>query len=203
MIAIIDYGLGNLASVKKAFKNLGIESEITQDHSLISESNAIVLPGVGSFRQGMQNLNERGLDSLLTREVIEKKKPFLGICLGMQLIFTKGNEPVECTGLGWIEGEVIKLEDNKQKIPHMGWNSLEIVCKNELIKDEAKGDVYFIHSYHVKPKNKSLITALTHYGESIVASIQEQNIFATQFHPEKSQKSGLSILKFFSNYVKG
>lgn len=204
MIAIIDYGLGNLASVKKALKSLKIDAEITDDHDLIKRSDAIILPGVGSFRQGMVNLKDRNLDKLLTHEVIKKEKPFLGICLGMQLIFTHGTEPVDCLGLGWIEGKVQRFEDKGLRIPHMGWNSLDLKRENTLMNSDCSGDVYFIHSYHVKPLNMGIVVATTNYGEEVVAGIQRNNISATQFHPEKSQAVGLSILQsFYINNVKG
>lgn len=204
MIAIIDYGLGNLASVKKALKSLKIDAEITDDHDLIKRSDAIILPGVGSFRQGMVNLKDRNLDKLLTHEVLKKEKPFLGICLGMQLIFTHGTEPVDCLGLGWIEGKVQRFEDKGLRIPHMGWNSLDLKRENTLMNSDCSGDVYFIHSYHVKPLNMGIVVATTNYGEEVVAGIQRNNISATQFHPEKSQAVGLSILQsFYINNVKG
>lgn len=204
MIAIIDYGLGNLASVKKALKSLKIDAEITDDHDLIKRSDAIILPGVGSFRQGMVNLKDRNLDKLLTHEVIKKEKPFLGICLGMQLVFTHGTEPVDCLGLGWIEGKVQRFEDKGLRIPHMGWNSLDLKRENTLMNSDCSGDVYFIHSYHVKPINRGIVVATTNYGEEVVAGIQKNNISATQFHPEKSQAVGLSILQsFYINNVKG
>lgn len=204
MIAIIDYGLGNLASVKKALKSLKIDAEITDDHDLIKRSDAIILPGVGSFRQGMVNLKDRNLDKLLTHEVLKKEKPFLGICLGMQLVFTHGTEPVDCLGLGWIEGKVQRFEDKGLRIPHMGWNSLDLKRENTLMNSDCSGDVYFIHSYHVKPINRGIVVATTNYGEEVVAGIQKNNISATQFHPEKSQAVGLSILQsFYINNVKG
>lgn len=204
MIAIIDYGLGNLASVKKALKSLKIDAEITDNHDIIKKSNAIILPGVGSFRQGMVNLKDRNLDKLLTHEVLKKEKPFLGICLGMQLIFTHGTEPVDCLGLGWIEGKVQRFEDKGLRIPHMGWNSLDLKRENTLMNSDCSGDVYFIHSYHVKPLNMGIVVATTNYGEEVVAGIQRNNISATQFHPEKSQAVGLSILQsFYINNVKG
>lgn len=196
MVAIIDYGMGNVASVQKALNFLNIKSVITNDHSIIKDSSIILLPGVGSFAQGMENLNLLNLVDLLTEEVVNKKKPFLGICLGMQLIMESGNEPYECKGLGWVEGEVKKIELSKLKIPHMGWNNIKVV-NNKYYNKIENTDFYFIHSYHVKTLNDNDIAATVNYGFEIVASIQKNNIFATQFHPEKSQFAGLSLLKNF------
>lgn len=196
MIAIIDYGMGNVASVQKALNFLNIKSIITNDHDVIRNSSSILLPGVGSFSQGMENLEQRGLVDLLTEEVLTTKKPFLGICLGMQLIFEKGNEPHECKGLGWIEGEVVKFELQNLNVPHMGWNNIE-VKNDKYYKMLPTNDFYFIHSYHAVPTSKKDVSATVHYGFDVVASVQKDNIFATQFHPEKSQTAGLSILKNF------
>jgi glutamine amidotransferase len=196
MVAIIDYGMGNVASVQKALNFLNIKSIITNEHSVIKDSTIILLPGVGSFAQGMENLNERNLVDLLTEEVKIKRKPFLGICLGMQLIMEDGNEPYECKGLGWVEGEVKKFELLDLNIPHMGWNNIQIL-NNKYYNNLENSDFYFIHSFHVKTKNDQDIAATVNYGFDVVASIQKDNIFATQFHPEKSQGAGLSLLKTF------
>jgi glutamine amidotransferase len=194
MVAIIDYGMGNVASVQKALNFLKIENIITSDHNEISASTAILLPGVGSFKQGMANLNERGLVELLTKEVIENKKKFLGICLGMQLIMDQGSEPEVTKGLGWISGEVIKFELENLAIPHMGWNSITNK-NNKYFNDLDQSDFYFVHSYHVVPNDKSTIAATVNYGFEVVASLHNNNIFATQFHPEKSQNAGLELIK--------
>jgi glutamine amidotransferase len=199
MVAIIDYGMGNVASVQKALNFLNVESIITDDHSIIESCDVILLPGVGSFVQGMKNLKERNLVDLLTNEVINKKKKFLGICLGMQLVMEKGIEPVECAGLGWIQGDVVKFELNHLNVPHMGWNNIQII-NNKYYENCDSKDFYFIHSYHVVPKNEEDIAATVNYGTDVVASLQRENIFATQFHPEKSQFAGLSILKKFFEY---
>lgn len=196
MVAIIDYGMGNIASVQKALNFLKIENVITDNHNVIKDAKTILLPGVGSFVQGMKNLTDRGLVELLTEEVIVKKKNFIGICLGMQLVMENGTEPEECKGLGWVKGRVIKFELKDLNVPHMGWNNIQAL--NSTYYDEYQaGDFYFIHSYHVVPENEEDIAATVNYGFDVVASIQKDNIFATQFHPEKSQNAGLSLLKTF------
>ena len=196
MVAVIDYGMGNVASVKKALDFLNIKSMITNDQILIKDSSVILLPGVGSFAQGMKNLKELSLINLLNEEVLIKQKPFLGICLGMQLIMEYGSEPYECKGLGWVEGEVKLLELLNLNIPHMGWNNIQVL-NNKYYKNIENSDFYFIHSYHVETTNDQDIAATVNYGFDVVASIQKDNIFATQFHPEKSQAAGLSLLKTF------
>lgn len=196
MVAIIDYGMGNVASVQKALNFLKIESVITDDHEVIKEAKTILLPGVGSFVQGMKNLNDRGLVELLTDEVVVKKKNFIGICLGMQLIMEKGMEPFESKGLGWVKGSVVKFELQDLNVPHMGWNNIQVL-NDTYYKECQTDDFYFIHSYHVLPENNEDIATTVNYGFDVVASIQKDNIFATQFHPEKSQNAGLSLLKTF------
>ena len=196
MVAIIDYGMGNVASVQKALNQLMIKSVVTYDHSQITEADSIVLPGVGSFTQGMKNLVERGLDVLLTEEVTNKNKKFLGICLGMQLIMENGTEPAPYKGLGWIKGSVEKFPETELRVPHMGWNDITVL-NDTFYKDINTRDFYFIHSYHVVPEDKSVIAATVRYGFDVVASVQKDTIFATQFHPEKSQNSGISVLNAF------
>lgn len=202
MIAIVDYGMGNVASVQKALNFLSLQSIITNDHKLIAESNYIVLPGVGSFKQGMANLKEHKLDELLTHLVVNEKKNFLGICLGMQLIAEYGNEPERCKGLGWIKGEVKKIDAPHLRIPHMGWNDIEI--KNATyFNGIISNDFYFIHSYHFDVSNFEEVAGTVEYGKNYVAAIKKDNIFATQFHPEKSQVAGLELMKlFFNTHVK-
>lgn len=202
MIAIVDYGMGNVASVQKALNFLSLQSIITNDHKLIAESNYIVLPGVGSFKQGMANLKEHKLDELLTHLVVNEKKNFLGICLGMQLIAEYGNEPERCKGLGWIKGEVKKIDAPHLRIPHMGWNDIEI--KNATyFNGIISNDFYFIHSYHFEVTDTNDISSYVNYGDKLVSSIQHENMFATQFHPEKSQDSGLQLLRNYFSNVKG
>ena len=195
MIAIIDYGMGNVASMQKALRFLKLECQITRDFSIIDKSSAVILPGVGSFEQGMQNLLKFDLVNVLTEQVLVKKKKFLGVCLGMQLVMDKGFEPNECVGLGWVKGEVVKMNPLNLSIPHLGWNNIDIKKNNELFSGVNSLDYYFIHSYKVLPKDKSVIVATTEYGGEVTASILQNNIFTTQFHPEKSQDSGLKLLK--------
>ena len=195
-VVIIDYGMGNIASVQKALNFLNIDNIITNSHNEILDSSAIILPGVGSFNQGIKNLKDRNLDLLLTDEVLNKKKPFIGICLGMQLILEKGSEPTECDGLGWIEGEVKKISNVNLRIPHLGWNDIKVINEN-YYQNIHDLNFYFIHSYHTVLKNKSEIDSIVNYGSDMVSSIQKENIFATQFHPEKSQNSGLTLIKNF------
>ena len=201
MIAIVDYGMGNVASVQKALNFLNLKSIITKDHQLIAVANYIVLPGVGSFKQGMSNLKEHKLDELLTKLVIHEKKNFLGICLGMQLIAEFGNEPEKCEGLGWIKGEVKKMESQYLRIPHMGWNNIDIINETYFNGILSK-DFYFIHSFHFDVTNIKDVSSFVNYGDKLVSSIQHENIFATQFHPEKSQESGLKLLKNYFINVK-
>ena len=202
MIAIVDYGMGNVASVQKALNFLNLKSIITKDHQLIAVANYIVLPGVGSFKQGMSNLKEYKLDELLTKLVIHEKKNFLGICLGMQLIAEFGNEPEKCEGLGWIKGEVKKMESQYLRIPHMGWNNIDIINETYFNGILSK-DFYFIHSFHFDVTNIKEVSSFVNYGDKLVSSIQYENIFATQFHPEKSQESGLQLLRNYFLNAKG
>jgi glutamine amidotransferase len=200
-IAIIEYGAGNVASVKKAIDRLQYESVVTNDHKEIKKSDLIILPGVGSFGAAMENLHKFGLDNFLTKEVIENKKPFLGICLGMQLLATYGTEPCKIKGLGWIDGKVIKIEAKKKlRIPHLGWNNVQTTENNHsFYKEFDKLDYYFIHSYHLVAKNPKDVTLKTTYGIPIVVGLQKENIYGVQFHPEKSQEAGINLLRKIIN----
>jgi imidazole glycerol-phosphate synthase subunit HisH len=193
MIAIIDYGMGNVASVQKALTFLNFESVITNNEKLIKNASHLILPGVGSFQQGMVNLKKYNLIEILTEEVIAKNKPFLGICLGMQLIMENGYEPIPCKGLGWIKGDVNLINNTELPVPHLGWNRIYKI-DNKVEKDEIKDNYYFIHSYHVVPK-ENVIEKWVDYEFPMASSIRKGNIYATQFHPEKSQKAGLQLLK--------
>ena len=195
-VAIIDYGMGNVASVQKALNYLKIQSTVTKNFTEIEVAKYIILPGVGSFHQGISNLKKDGLFNFLTQQVMEKGKPFLGICLGMQLIASRGTEPFDTDGLNWIQGDVIKIEANGIRVPHLGWNN--ITTKDQKYFSNIRNpDFYFIHSYHFRVAEQSCISATVNYGSNLVACIQKDNIFATQFHPEKSQESGLRLLKNF------
>lgn len=196
-IAIIKYGMGNVASVQKALKKLGYFSVITDNHEEIKRADFIILPGVGSFDLGMKNLRNLGLADLLTQEVVIKKKPFLGICLGMQLLATYGNEPRKSDGLGWIDGEVVKIvSEKKLRIPHLGWNNVQTTDSHfDFYKEFAGLDYYFIHSYHFVTESEKDAVLKVVYDIPIVAALQKENIYATQFHPEKSQEAGMRLLK--------
>lgn len=195
---VIDYGMGNVASVQKALRFLNIDSVVSNDKTLIRQSDTLILPGVGAFAQGMHNLHESGLVEVLHQEVMERKKPFLGICLGMQLLATTGTEPHTCEGLGWVAGTVRKMEDPVLRIPHLGWNTVERTRESEIILQD-KTDCYFIHSYHFDAADPNVVLATVDYGKTYVAAIEQDNIFAAQFHPEKSQDAGLTMLKQFFN----
>lgn len=199
-IAIIKYGMGNVASVQKAIKKLGYNSIITDNPTEIIEADILLLPGVGSFKKGMENLKKSNLIPLLTNEVVHNKKPFIGICLGMQLVASIGNEPERVNGLGWIEGEVVKIKkQEKLRIPHLGWNTLLANNNNEFYSEFNNKDVYFIHSYHFEAKNKEEVILNVNYGSNMVAALQKDNIYAIQFHPEKSQEIGMQLLKKIVN----
>jgi len=188
--------MGNVASVQKSIQKLGYKSIITDDYNEIQQSSFIILPGVGSFSTGMDNLHKLGLVNILTQEVVEKKKPFLGICLGMQLIATLGNEPYKVKGLGWIDGEVVKIEPHqKLRVPHLGWNNVTVENKKEFYQEFEGLDYYFIHSYHFKPTNFENVVLTVHYDTQLAAALQKDNIYAMQFHPEKSQEAGMKLLK--------
>ncbi len=194
-IAIIKYGMGNVSSVQKSLKKLGYDSIITDDHIEIRQADLIILPGVGSFQAGMENLQKSGLADFLTQEVVEKGKPFIGICLGMQLLATLGNEPCKCNGLGWIDGEVKKIK-SKLRIPHLGWNNVQITDnKKDFYREFDNLDYYFIHSYHFVVRDSKDATLMVTYDFPMVAALQENNIYAMQFHPEKSQDAGMRLLK--------
>lgn len=200
MFALIDYEMGNVQSVLNAFHLLGQDIVKTRDKKEIEKAKAIVLPGVGAFGDAMENLKKFDLVDILNQEVLEKKKPFLGICLGLQLLARVGKELGIHQGLGWIEGQTVEIKpsDPSLKIPHMGWNNLEIKSFEGLYKDIQQNAVcYFVHSYHLEPKDQSIITAIAPYGQNITASIQKDNIFGVQFHPEKSQGAGLKLLENF------
>lgn len=198
MVAIIDYGAGNLSSVKKALDYLGAESEITQDRDKILSASHVILPGVGSFGDAMNSMQERGLVETV-KEAALSGKPFLGICLGLQLLFEESDESPDVKGLGLLKGRIVTIpKDNGLKVPHMGWNSVELKQRNGIfdgIDDESY--FYFVHSYYLKDADVDVVAGVTHYGVEIQCAIQKGNLSATQFHPEKSSKAGLKLLENF------
>lgn len=198
MIAIIDYDAGNIKSVEKALHKLGQETVITRDAVTILNADKVILPGVGAFGDAMENLKKYHLDKVIY-QVVEKGIPFLGICLGLQLLFEKSDESKGVKGLGILEGEVCKIpECEGLKIPHMGWNSLHLQNEGRLFKGlEDNSYVYFVHSYYLKAKDENIVKATTEYSTHIHASVEKGNVFACQFHPEKSSDVGLTILKNF------
>lgn len=198
MIAIIDYGAGNLQSVQKALSFIGAESVITSDKKEISAADGVILPGVGSFGDSMNSLIKRGLPEII-REAAASGVPFLGICLGLQLLFDGSEESPGADGLGILRGRIKKIPGGDGlKVPHMGWNSLELAKKDGIFRGvEDNAYVYFVHSYYLTAENQSEVAAKTVYGVAIDAAVEKGNIHATQFHPEKSGSVGLQILKNF------
>ena len=198
MIAMIDYDAGNIKSVEKALLLLGQEVEVTGDPERILKAEKVILPGVGAFGDAMENLKRAGLDEVI-RRVAAKGTPFMGICLGLQLLFERSDEAPGVEGLGLLEGEILKIPDQEGlKIPHMGWNSLHLEHGGRLFRGiEEQSYVYFVHSYYLKAKEESIVKASTEYSTHIHASVEKGNIFGCQFHPEKSSEVGLKILKNF------
>ena len=198
MIAIIDYDAGNIKSVEKALNYLGEEAIITRDHDEIVNSDKVILPGVGAFADAMEKIRHYGLEDTI-HEVVEKNIPFLGICLGLQLMFESSDEGPGVKGLGLLPGKILRIpKSGDLKIPHMGWNSIEIKPQAKLFKDiPNQSYVYFVHSYYLEAADPSIVTATTEYGTLIHASVEKGNIFACQFHPEKSSRVGMKILQNF------
>ena len=207
MIAVIDYGMGNLRSVQKALEHVGANVVVTNDPNLIISADSVVLPGVGAFKDCMANLTQLKLVDPI-RKFIDGGKPFLGICLGLQVLFEESEEYGPVAGLGVLPGKVMKFANASSetkggppiKIPHMGWNNIEVKKKTPLF-DKLGGEpyFYFVHSYYVVPEDQSMVATVTNYGVEFVSGIQYKNIYAFQFHPEKSQTMGLSLLERFSN----
>ncbi|MBO5364434.1 MAG: imidazole glycerol phosphate synthase subunit HisH [Clostridia bacterium] len=198
MLAIIDYGAGNLRSVQKACQLLGADATITSDAKTIEKADHVILPGVGAFGDCIQSLHQTGLTDVV-RHAAKSGKPFLGICLGMQLLFESSEETPGVEGLGIFQGEIVKIPKQEGcKIPHMGWNSLHFPKETPLFAGLPENSfVYFVHSYYAKPKDPSIVAATTSYCGELTVALQQGNLFATQFHPEKSGDVGLSILKNF------
>ena len=198
MIAIIDYDAGNIKSVEKALKRLGQEVKVTRDREEILYADKVILPGVGSFGDAMEKLVNYGLKDVIY-EVVDKKIPFLGICLGMQLLFERSDETPGVDGLGILKGEILRIpETSGLKIPHMGWNSLEFHGNGKLFKGlPSEPYVYFVHSYYLKAEEEEIVTATAEYGTCIHASVEKGQVFGCQFHPEKSSDIGIQIHQNF------
>ena len=201
MIAVIDYGIGNLGSVKNALDYLGLENIITSDKDVILKADKVILPGVGAFADAINTFRERGFEEVLN-EFIKSGKPVLGICVGMQMLFEYSNEFGRHKGLGIMEGEIIKFEDSKDnsyKIPQMGWNQIEVVADNPLLKGLDGKDVYFVHSYHLTGNVENVIAYTKYAGVRYGSAVRKDNVYACQFHPEKSGEVGLQILRNFGD----
>jgi imidazole glycerol-phosphate synthase subunit HisH len=197
LIAIVDYNLGNLRSVEKAVRRVGYDCVITRDRYILEKSSKLILPGVGNFIQGMENLKKFGLTELLTELVIGHRKPILGICLGMQ-VMTTFSEEGECSGLGWVKADTKRFRLQNHKVPHIGWNTLEVnkKCPSGIIHDPTD-EFYFVHSYYVSCENDEDILFTTSYEITFTSGFLRENIMGVQFHPEKSHLGGLKILKYF------
>ena len=205
-VTIVDYQSGNISSVINSFKQVAkgkVKIEITSDLNKIKSSDKLILPGQGSFKSCVDSLNSiDGLQDVLNEFAIINKKPLLGICVGLQMFGDVGYEESETKGFGWIPGKVTKIDNQngKFKLPHIGWNEIEIVKESKIFKDiQNKSHMYFVHSYEFVPEDKSVISATTDYSSKIVCSIEKDNLFGTQFHPEKSDKTGLKIIENFLN----
>ena len=203
MVAIIDYNAGNLKSVEKALAAVEQESVITRDFQTILSADHVILPGVGAFGEAMAQLKQYELDKVIC-EVVEKKTPFLGICLGLQLLFEGSDESQGVEGLHLLEGQILRIPDKEGlKIPHIGWNSLDLQNNGRLFQGMKENPyVYFVHSYYLKARDESIVKATCDYSTCIHASVEKDNVFACQFHPEKSSDVGLGILKHFTQ-IKG
>ena len=201
MIAILDYDAGNIKSVEKALQSLGQECTITRDPELLRKADKLILPGVGAFKVAMDKIRSYGLEDVI-KERVEQNIPFLGICLGLQLLFEESEENPGVKGLGILKGKIIRIPDAPElKVPQIGWNSLHLQNDGVLFQGIAQGAyVYFVHSYYLKAEDEDIVTATTEYGVTIHASVQKDNVFACQFHPEKSSDVGMQILKNFIAY---
>ncbi len=201
MIAIVDYGMGNLRSVEKGFKKVGVNAKVTSSPKDVENARAVVLPGVGAFKDCIRNLTDLSLTDAIAK-AIQKGKPYLGICLGLQVLFSESEEFGRCKGLDIFRGKVVRFQI-REKVPHMGWNNVKLIKRPPILSavpDEAF--FYFVHSYYVVPDDKDVIAATTDYGVSFTSMIWKDNVFATQFHPEKSQDLGLKVLAGFGEFVK-
>lgn len=201
MIAIIDYGMGNLRSVEKGFFKLGVDAKVTNRPEVIEKADGVVLPGVGAFRECMRELtNLKLIDAIVNS--IKKNKPYLGICLGLQVLFSEAEEFGRCRGLDIFKGTVLKFPESELKVPHMGWNEIKKQKANPLLEGiEDKAYFYFVHSFHAVPEDDTIVLATTDYGIEFTSMVWKDNIFAVQFHPEKSQTTGLRLLENFGKIV--
>lgn len=201
MIVIVDYGLGNLASVLNMFKKIGVkDATISGDANVIAKADKVLLPGVGAFDGGMGNLERSGLIPVLNEKALKEKVPVLGICLGMQML-TKRSDEGKMEGLGWIDAETLKFSpaaELKLKVPHMGWDYIKVQRENPLLESAQKNRFYFVHSYYVKCLDEKQSLATCNFGEDFTCAVNKDNIFGTQFHPEKSLKFGMRVLENFS-----
>jgi imidazole glycerol-phosphate synthase subunit HisH len=201
MIAIVDYGMGNLKSVEKGFKKVSVEAAVTSDPRVVDNAAAIVLPGVGAFKDCIRNLTDRSLTESVISS-INKGKPFLGICLGLQVLFSESEEFGTCKGLDIFRGKVVRFQEGL-KVPHMGWNNVKILRRPPILSGiEDNAFFYFVHSFFVVPEDPEIIATTTDYGTTFTSMIWKDNVFATQFHPEKSQDLGLKVLAGFGKFVK-
>jgi glutamine amidotransferase len=205
-VTIVDYNSGNISSVINSFSEIAeerVKIEVTSDLNKIKLSDKVVLPGQGSFKSCVDALNNiNGLVETLNDFAISKKKPLLGICVGLQMFADVGYEEIETKGLGWISGKVSKIDNHngKYKLPHIGWNQINILKESKIFKDiKNNSHMYFVHSYEFVPEDKNVVSAITEYSSNIVCSVEKENIFGTQFHPEKSDKIGLKIINNFIN----
>jgi glutamine amidotransferase len=201
MIAIVDYGMGNLRSVEKGFLKVGVDARVVRDPQAVDDADAVVLPGVGAFRDCIRNLAQTSMTESIMRS-IQKGKPYLGICLGLQVLFSESEEFGIYKGLDVFKGKVVRFQIDL-KVPHMGWNNVKILRRPPIfdgIQDESF--FYFVHSYYVVPDDTAAVSTTTDYGITFTSMVWKDNIFATQFHPEKSQESGLRILKNFGDFVR-
>ena len=201
MIAIVDNGMGNLKSVEKGFKKVGIDAVVTSNPKVVDGAEAVVLPGVGAFRDCIRNLTDLSLTEAVITS-INKGKPFLGICLGLQVLFSESEEFGTCKGLDIFRGKVVRFQEGL-KVPHMGWNTVKIISRPPVLSDiEDNAFFYFVHSFYVVPEDKGIIATTTDYGTTFTSMVWKDNVFATQFHPEKSQDLGLKVLAGFGKFVK-
>jgi glutamine amidotransferase len=201
LVVIIDYGMGNVGSVKNALDSLGVSNIISTNPKDLEKATHIILPGVGAFKECVKNLKKAGFIEVLCREVLNKKKPYLGICLGMQILSREGEEGGSSLGLGFVKGQTrkFKVDEKKFHLPHVGWNDVAVKQTSRLFVGINRPIFYFVHSFHFVPTDKNIISGQSEYGEKFASAIEDKNIFGVQFHPEKSQKAGLQLLENFLN----